>query len=73
MRLKVFILTLFLTVVAMAAPQTKRTAKLEHIKFGKCRIVSMVPKGMRSVRVIGLPVQPERDQHFDISFCIHHR
>lgn len=50
MRFKVFILTLFLTVVAMAAPQTKRTAKLEHIKFGKCRIVSMVPKGMRSVR-----------------------
>ena len=50
MRFKVFILTLFLTVLAVAAPQTKRAAKLDHIKFGKCRIVSMVPKGLRSVR-----------------------
>ena len=50
MRWKVFILTLFLTVLAVAAPQAKRSAKLQHIKFGKCRIVSMVPKGLRSVR-----------------------
>ena len=50
MRWKLFILTLFLAVVAVAAPQAKRSAKLDHIKFGKCRIVSMVPKGLRSVR-----------------------
>ena len=50
MRFKVFILTLFLTVLAVAAPQARRAAKLEHIKFGKCRIVSMTPKGLRSVR-----------------------
>jgi hypothetical protein len=50
MRFKVFILTLFLTVLAVAAPQARRAAKLEHIRFGKCRIISMTPKGLRSVR-----------------------
>ena len=50
MRWKAFIITLFLTVIAVAAPQSKRSAKLDHIKFGKCRIVSMTPTGLRSVR-----------------------
>ncbi len=60
MRWKAFIFTLLLTVVALAAPQSKRPAKLEHIKFGKCRIVSMTPIGLRSVRA-GVEMEARND------------
>jgi len=60
MRWKVFIVTLLLTVIAVAAPQPRRPAKLEHIKFGKCRIVSMTPTGLRSVRA-GVEMETRND------------
>ena len=60
MRWKAFIITLFLAVIAVAAPQSKRPAKLEHIKFGKCRIVSMTPTGLRSVRA-GVEMEARND------------
>lgn len=60
MRWKVFIVTLLLTVIAVAAPQSRRPAKLEHIKFGKCRIVSMTPTGLRSVRA-GVEMETRND------------
>lgn len=60
MRWKVFILTLLLAVTAVAAPGTKRPAKLDHIKFGKCRIVSLVPTGLRSVRA-GVELETKND------------
>ena len=60
MRWKAFILTLLLAVVAAAAPQSKRPAKLDHIKFGKCRIVSLTPTGLRSVRA-GVELEARND------------
>ena len=60
MRWKEFIITLFLAVIAVAAPQSKRPAKLDHIKFGKCRIVSMTPTGLRSVRA-GIEMEARND------------
>lgn len=60
MRWKAFIFTLLIAVVSMAAPQSKRPAKLDHIKFGKCRIVSMTPTGLRSVRA-GVEMEARND------------
>ena len=61
MRWKGLIITLFacMTVAAAAAGPKHRDA-LSHIKFGKCRIVSLVPTGLRSVR-IGVELETKND------------
>ena len=61
MRWKGLIITLFagMTVAAAAAvPEPKDV--LSHIKFGKCRIVSIVPTGLRSVRA-GVELEARND------------
>ena len=47
-RLIITILAVLTAVTAVAGPKSKDA--LRHIKFGKCRIVSLVPTGLRSVR-----------------------
>ena len=44
--------------VCLAGPKQK--SALSHIKFGKCRIVSLVPTGLRSVRV-GVEMEAKND------------
>ena len=47
-RLIITLLCLLATLTVLAGPKSKDA--LSHIKFGKCRIVSIVPTGLRSVR-----------------------
>lgn len=47
-RLLLALLAILTALTATAGPKQKNA--LQHIKFGKCRIVSLVPTGLRSVR-----------------------
>lgn len=47
-RLIITLLAMLTALAALAGPKQKNA--LQHIKFGKCRIVSFVPTGLRSVR-----------------------
>ena len=47
-----------MALVCLAGPKQK--GALSHIKFGKCRIVSLVPTGLRSVRV-GVEMETKND------------
>lgn len=47
-RLITLLSALLIALVSLAGPKQK--SALSHIKFGKCRVVSLVPTGLRSVR-----------------------
>jgi hypothetical protein len=52
------LLTLLMTLVCLAGPKQKDA--LSHVKFGKWRIVSLVPTGLRSMRV-GVEMEAKND------------
>ena len=55
-RLIIILLALFAALSAVAGPKDA----MKHIKFGKCRIVSLVPTGLRSVRA-GVELETKND------------
>ena len=55
----IIVLLALLTALAAVAGPKQKTA-LQHIKFGKCRIVSLVPTGLRSVRA-GVEFETKND------------
>lgn len=57
-RLIITFLSLLATLAVLAGPKPKDA--LSHIKFGKCRIVSIVPTGLRSVRA-GVELETRND------------
>ena len=57
-RIITVLLALLMAISSLAGPKQKNA--LSHIKFGKCRIVSLVPTGLRSVRV-GVEMETKND------------